>query len=36
MENPDVVMTDIDGYSSLPHELMQEVKQLLSGTQNPK
>lgn len=36
LENPDVIMLDLDGYSNLPNELKQEVKQLLSGTQIPE
>lgn len=35
LNNPDVIMTDVDGYSDLPSEIKQEVRQLLSGTQDP-
>ena len=34
--NPDVVLTEIEGYSELPDSLKQEIRQLLSGMQDPR
>ena len=33
LANPNVVMTQIDSYSDLPSDLKQEVRLILSGTQ---
>ena len=36
LANPDLVLTQLESYSELPDALKQEVRQLLSGMQDPR
>lgn len=36
LADPELVITQLDGYSTLPPDLQSDVRLLLSGTQDPK